>query len=182
LSAPCDPDCGDQSGLLKDKLAYDAWGKRRTTDGSNTTPNDLEGKIDSRGYTGHEMLDQLDLVHMNGRVYDPAIGRFLTADPVLQDPMNGQSYNRYSYVLNNPTNLTDPSGFESCPKSDGETCATGDPANKKEESQVAGGECKAGVKCAEENGIVGVVGADGNLHMSRSESAAVVSAKFSAKA
>ncbi|MFN7816106.1 MAG: RHS repeat-associated core domain-containing protein, partial [Burkholderiales bacterium] len=54
---------------------------------------------------------QLDLVHMNGRIYDPLIGRFLSADPILQDPMNGQSYNRYSYVMNNPTNLTDPTGF-----------------------------------------------------------------------
>ncbi len=58
------------------------------------------------------MLDQLDLVHMNGRVYDPYTARFLTADPLIQDPVNGQSYNRYSYVLNNPTNWTDPTGFE----------------------------------------------------------------------
>ena len=52
-------------------------------------------------------------VHMNGRVYDPYTARFLSADPYVQDPRNGQSYNRYSYVLNNPTNLTDPTGFES---------------------------------------------------------------------
>ncbi|WP_217653638.1 RHS repeat-associated core domain-containing protein [Janthinobacterium lividum] len=71
----------------------------------------IDGKIDNRGFTGHEMLDQLDLVHMNGRVYDPLLGKFMSADPVIQDPMNGQNYNRYSYVLNNPTNLTDPTGF-----------------------------------------------------------------------
>jgi RHS repeat-associated protein len=59
------------------------------------------------------MLDQLDLVHMNGRVYDPLLGKFVSADPILQDPMNGQSYNRFAYVLNNPTNLTDPTGFAS---------------------------------------------------------------------
>lgn len=57
------------------------------------------------------MLDQLELVHMNGRIYDPLTARFMSADPLIQDPMNGQSYNRYSYVLNNPTNLTDPTGF-----------------------------------------------------------------------
>jgi RHS repeat-associated protein len=57
------------------------------------------------------MLDALDLVHMNGRVYDPLVGRFVSADPFIQDPTNGQGYNRYSYVLNNPTNLTDPTGF-----------------------------------------------------------------------
>ena len=57
------------------------------------------------------MLDQLDLVHMNGRVYDPLTAKFLSGDPFIQDPLNGQGYNRYSYVMNNPTNLTDPSGF-----------------------------------------------------------------------
>ncbi|SSC11118.1 hypothetical protein BPUTSESOX_475 [uncultured Gammaproteobacteria bacterium] len=48
---------------------------------------------------------------MNGRVYDPQIGRFLSADPYIQDPYNTQSYNRYSYVMNNPLKYTDPSGY-----------------------------------------------------------------------
>ncbi|MGB9992953.1 RHS repeat domain-containing protein, partial [Massilia sp. SM-13] len=69
------------------------------------------GVTDNRGFTGHEMLDQLDLVHMNGRIYEPLIARFLSADPLIQDPMHSQSYNRYAYVWNNPTNLTDPTGF-----------------------------------------------------------------------
>ena len=103
----------NQNGDLREKLAYDPWGKRRTTDGSNATPDTLDGVTDNRGFTGHEMLDQLDLVHMNGRVYDPLAGRFLSGDPIIQEPINGQSYNRYSYVLNNPTNLTDPTGFAS---------------------------------------------------------------------
>ena len=110
----------DSNGNLVEKLAYDAWGKRRTLDGS-ATPDDLDGLKDNRGYTGHEMLDKLDLVHMNGRVYDPLLGRFLSADPLLQDPMNSQSYNRYSYVLNNPTNMVDPTGFASNPAEDLET-------------------------------------------------------------
>gem|GEM_PF-4020657 len=100
----------DQQGVLKEKLGYDAWGKRRTLDGS-ATPNNLDGQVDNRGFTGHEMLDQLDLVHMNGRVYDPLVARFVSGDPLIQDPVDGQNYNRYSYVLNNPTNHTDPSGF-----------------------------------------------------------------------
>ena len=102
-------------GTLREKLAYDAWGKRRTLDGvainGTATPDSIVGQIDNRGFTGHEMLDQLELVHMNGRIYDPLTARFMSADPLIQDPMNGQSYNRYSYVLNNPTNLTDPTGF-----------------------------------------------------------------------
>jgi RHS repeat-associated protein len=59
----------------------------------------------------HEHLDEMGLVHMNGRIYDPLIGRFMSADPFLQAPGNLQSHNRYSYVMNNPLNLTDPSGF-----------------------------------------------------------------------
>src|SRR5262249_13704152 len=64
------------------------------------------------GYTGHHQLDNLNLVHMNGRVYDPAIARFMSADLVIQDPYRSQSFNRYSYVWNNPLNSTDPTGFE----------------------------------------------------------------------
>jgi hypothetical protein len=53
----------------------------------------------------------MDFIHMNGRVYDPSIGRFLSADPNIQALYNTQSYNRYSYVLNNPLKYSDPSGF-----------------------------------------------------------------------
>jgi len=48
---------------------------------------------------------------MNGRLYDPVIGRFLQADPIIQAPHNAQSHNRYVYVLNNPLSFSDPSGF-----------------------------------------------------------------------
>lgn len=93
------------------KLEYDAWGKRRSAADNGSIDDSIDGKIDNRGFTGHEMLDQLDLVHMNGRVYDPLIGRFISGDPFVKDATNGQNYNRYSYVSNNPTNLTDPTGF-----------------------------------------------------------------------
>ena len=48
---------------------------------------------------------------MNGRVYDPDLGRFISADPHIQEPLNSQSLNRYSYTLNNPLSYTDPSGY-----------------------------------------------------------------------
>jgi uncharacterized protein RhaS with RHS repeats len=51
------------------------------------------------------------LIHMNGRIYDPVIGRFLQADPIISEPYNSQNFNRYSYVLNNPLMYTDPSGY-----------------------------------------------------------------------
>jgi RHS repeat-associated protein len=64
-----------------------------------------------RGYTLHEHLDEVGVIHMNGRVYDPLIGRFMSADPFIQAPGNFQSYNRYAYVMNNPLAYTDPSGY-----------------------------------------------------------------------
>jgi hypothetical protein len=48
---------------------------------------------------------------MNGRLYDPELGRMLSPDPFVQIPEFSQNFNRYSYVLNNPLNLTDPSGY-----------------------------------------------------------------------
>lgn len=64
----------------------------------------------NRGFTAHEMLDVHGLVHMNGRVYDPELGRFLSADPLVQFPHSTQGLDRYSYVHNNPLSYTDPSG------------------------------------------------------------------------
>lgn len=68
-----------------------------------------------RGFTDHEMLPEFagGLIHMNGRIYDPNLGRFMTADSVIPDPDDSQSYNRYSYVFNNPLTMTDPDGH--CP-------------------------------------------------------------------
>src|SRR5262249_43231165 len=70
------------------------------------------GNTTRRGFTSHEHLDNIGLIHMNGRVYDPTIGRFLSADPFVPDPFDGQSFNRYSYVKNNPLSRIDADGFE----------------------------------------------------------------------
>ena len=48
---------------------------------------------------------------MNGRVYDPGMGRFLSVDPVIQSPGNSQSLNPYTYLMNNPLSGTDPTGY-----------------------------------------------------------------------
>ncbi len=48
---------------------------------------------------------------MNGRIYDPTLGRFMSADPFIQDVTNSQNLNRYTYVNNNPLSYTDPSGY-----------------------------------------------------------------------
>jgi RHS repeat-associated protein len=65
-----------------------------------------------RGFGGHEFDGEMNLVNMNGRIYDPALGRFLTPDPVVQDASLGQGFNRYSYVLNDPVRLSDPTGYQ----------------------------------------------------------------------
>ncbi|MCP5147948.1 MAG: RHS repeat-associated core domain-containing protein [Pseudomonadales bacterium] len=73
--------------------------------------------FEPRGYTGHEHLDDIGIIHMNGRIYDPRLGRMLSPDPVTQAPESGQNYNRYTYAYNNPLMYTDPSGFETHKKS-----------------------------------------------------------------
>ena len=64
-----------------------------------------------RGFTDHEHIDEAQLIHMNGRVYDYNLGRFLSIDPLIQAPGNSQSLNPYSYIMNNPLAGTDPSGY-----------------------------------------------------------------------
>ena len=85
------------------EIRYDPWGNRYVVESF------LDEVID-RGYTGHEHLDQLGLIDMKGRMYDPKLGRFLSPDPFVQAPTDPQNYNRYSYCLNNPLKYTDPSG------------------------------------------------------------------------
>jgi RHS repeat-associated protein len=65
----------------------------------------------TRGFTGQEELADVGLVHLNGRIYDPLVGRMMSADPYVPDPMNGQAWNRHSYVVNNPLAFTDPNGY-----------------------------------------------------------------------
>jgi RHS repeat-associated protein len=89
--------------------SFDAWGRRRNPD--NWTYSNIPTTLFSRGYTGHEHLDQFDLINMNGRMYDPLLGRFLSPDPFVANAGFTQDYNRYSYVLNNPLRYTDPTGY-----------------------------------------------------------------------
>ena len=75
----------------------------------------------TRGFTGHEHLDDVQLIHMNGRAYDPSLGRFLSVDPFIQGNGNSQGLNPYSYILNNPLAGVDPTGYIICDTS-GPTC------------------------------------------------------------
>jgi RHS repeat-associated protein len=90
---------------------YDPWGARRSPDGRPADPASFKPLPGHREFTGHETIPGVGLINMNGRVYDPMIGRFLSPDPNVQFVADLQSYNRYSYVLNNPLRYTDPTGF-----------------------------------------------------------------------
>ena len=100
-----------------ERQSFDAWGERRAADtfvtyrATDSDPFRTSAQDYDRGYTGHEQLDDSGLIHMNGRIYDPELGRMLSPDPVVQVPEFSQNFNRYSYVMNNPLNLTDPTGF-----------------------------------------------------------------------
>ena len=67
-------------------------------------------------FTGHErdLRDPTkttdDLDYMHARYYNPWLGRFLSTDPIGGTPDASQSWNRYSYVLNNPLAFVDPNG------------------------------------------------------------------------
>jgi RHS repeat-associated protein len=103
----------DSNETSQEYDSYDSWGKRRNSNGSdiNNCLTTHPSSLTLRGYTGQEMMDSLCLINLNARIYDPQIGRVLSADPTVPGPGNGQAYNRYSYVLNNPLALSDPSGY-----------------------------------------------------------------------
>jgi RHS repeat-associated protein len=99
----------DKVGNFREKRHFDAWGNIvKLTDGNNVALTKFA--ILDRGYTGHEHLQGVGLVHMNGRLYDPMLHRFLMPDNFVQDIYNTTSYNRYGYAMHNPLMYTDASG------------------------------------------------------------------------
>ena len=107
----------DASGNKLVVLGYDPHGERRKPDWTaRLTKAETEallgarGERVSRGFTRHEHLDRTGLIHMNGRMYDPRLGRFLSPDPIVGDPTSSRSWNLYSYARNNPLSYVDPTG------------------------------------------------------------------------
>ena len=115
--------------LEVDVHGYDPFGKPRkgdwTSSGERHHPDGdydaASGVTTDRGFTGHEHLDVHYLIHMNGRVYDYRLGRFLSVDPIISNPADSQSINPYSYIGNNPLSGVDPTGY--CPQ--GSAAVTG---------------------------------------------------------
>ncbi len=103
------------NGTVKQRLSFSAFGERRNPEvwSDVILESELLNILDitKKGFTGHEQVDHAGIIHMNGRIYDPVSGRFMQADPIIQEVKNSQNLNRYSYVLNNPLSYTDPTGY-----------------------------------------------------------------------
>ena len=108
----------DDQFLSNSPARYDPYGVYRTEPPASVNPG-----ISDRGYTGHRMnntgTNDLGLIYMNARYYLPEVGRFISADTIVPDPSNPQSYNRYTYVLNDPINSSDPTGHMATSGCDG---------------------------------------------------------------
>jgi RHS repeat-associated protein len=98
-----------QNGQVVQRLSYDPWGKQRNANGTDAACGAIIPDT-TRGFTNQEQMPVGCLVNLNARIYDPSIGKFMAADPVVGDPYAPNAFNRYAYVLNNPLSFTDPSG------------------------------------------------------------------------
>src|ERR1700719_648461 len=80
-------------GAVVERDSYDAWGKRRFPTGADDPAGSLTSQT-TRGFTGQEELADVGLVHLNRRVYDPLVGRMMSADPFVPDAMNSPAWHR----------------------------------------------------------------------------------------
>ncbi|XOV79630.1 MAG: tandem-95 repeat protein [Aestuariibacter sp.] len=110
----------DENDKLISTRHFDPFGKPRSSDWDQLESFGLPAQLGSfdsematrRGFTDHEHLDEAELIHMNGRVYDYNVGRFMSVDPFIQGEGNSQGINPYSYVMNNPLGGIDPTGYK----------------------------------------------------------------------
>lgn len=98
-----------EDGSIAERRSYDAYGARRNPEWGG--PGGVTSSKITKGFTGHEEDDELGLVNMRGRIFDPRLARFTTTDPVIANIWNGQTLNRYGYVNGNPLTFVDPTGF-----------------------------------------------------------------------
>ena len=116
----------DSSAAIAQHVTYTPFGVR------GTTSADLR-----RGFTAHNHDDDLALINMQGRMYDPALGRFLSADPILDTFDGAEIANPYSYAANNPLTYTDPTGLQTEGADEEDTGLSKDPERNPEFSAVS---------------------------------------------
>lgn len=100
----------DEKGDVKASFSYDVWGVQKTSKVGSPLPDPIADSW-TRGYAGHEEIASARFVHMDGRVYDPHAGIFLSPDLMTQSLTDDRTLNRYTYVLNNPLRYVDPTGY-----------------------------------------------------------------------
>ena len=100
----------DELGAAFEHLRFEPYGGRRYPNALGVPQVRGESRV-RQGFTGHEHDDEVGLINMKGRVYDPTLGRFLSPDPLVVGPRMSQALNRYSYGLGNPLRYADPTGF-----------------------------------------------------------------------
>ncbi|MEO8001941.1 MAG: RHS repeat-associated core domain-containing protein, partial [Arenimonas sp.] len=155
----------DGNGNLIETRGYDAFGAPRT--GTWADASQLASTaITPKGFTSHEHLNSIKLIHMNGRMYDYQLGRFLGVDPFIQAPTNSQSLNPYSYIMNNPLSGTDPTGYaakkENCTAGSDDCGGIANETNSETRGRRAcSGQCETSAK-PNGNGIAKFGSAKGN--------------------
>lgn len=103
------------NGSISQRQSFDAHGSRREPSNwqewSAVQQVLFNTSLTRQSFTGHEGVDKVGLIHFGGRMYDPRLGRFIQADPLVEDANQADGLNRYTYVMNNPLTLTDPTGY-----------------------------------------------------------------------
>ncbi len=89
----------DSSGVVIERRKFEPYGQQLTP-----------ALQDGPGFTGHVQDATTGLTYMQQRYYDPAIGRFLSVDPITASSISGSNFNRYWYANNNPYRFKDPDG------------------------------------------------------------------------
>jgi RHS repeat-associated protein len=114
----------NSSGAVEQEQSYDTFGNPRNAVTGTATPTPPD-PVTSVAFTGQEADVEHSLVNMQGRIYDPQVGQFITPDPIVQRPLSSTGIHRYAYVFYNPLRYIDPTGFEAgCSGSD--VCADDD--------------------------------------------------------
>jgi RHS repeat-associated protein len=111
----------NSAGALVSRLFYTPFGARADIGGN---PISSAGGDVRLGLAELSFDDDLGLIDQRGRIYNPRSRHFLTADPHVTSPLNSQSWNSYSYVVNNPVNLVDPTGFDCAETGPGQVACT----------------------------------------------------------